>query len=83
MTAGAAAGVTSVFASPVGGFLFVMEELASFMDPTVAWATFTACLTCYLFVQVGGTTLDGWMPEKEPVGRPGRDAAWARTAPSC
>lgn len=62
ITAGAAAGVTSVFSAPIGGFLFVMEELASFMNPKVAWMTFTSCLCCYLCVQVGGTYLSGWEP---------------------
>jgi H+/Cl- antiporter ClcA len=65
-TAGTAAGVTSVFGSPLGGLLFVFEELASFMPPKVAWMTFCACIVCFLTSQVGATYFDNWTPAKIP-----------------
>ncbi|XP_030070085.1 chloride channel protein C isoform X2 [Microcaecilia unicolor] len=44
ITAGAGAGIASVFRAPVGGLLFVLEEVASFWDIRLAWQTFFCCL---------------------------------------
>ncbi|XP_062897788.1 chloride channel protein C-like [Mobula hypostoma] len=44
ITAGAGAGIASVFRAPVGGLLFTFEEVASFWDIKLAWQTFFCCL---------------------------------------
>lgn len=44
ISAGAAAGVASVFGSPVGGLLFSMEEVSSFWNMKLSWQTFFCCM---------------------------------------
>ncbi|XP_069777641.1 chloride channel protein C-like isoform X2 [Narcine bancroftii] len=44
ITAGAGAGIASVFRAPVGGLLFTFEEMATFWDIKLAWQTFFCCL---------------------------------------
>ncbi|NWX41700.1 CLCB protein, partial [Steatornis caripensis] len=45
ITAGAGAGIASVFRAPIGGLLFTLEEVSSFWDIRLAWQTFFCCLT--------------------------------------
>eukprot|EP00759_Apiculatamorpha_spiralis_P030324 PhF_6_TR32120/c0_g1_i1/m.47539/K05016/CLCN7; chloride channel 7 len=60
IAAGAAAGVAAAFRSPVGGLLFVMEEVASFFPVKVAWMTFMCCLCAVFSIDVGNSYFSSW-----------------------
>ena len=44
ISAGAGAGVAAAFGSPVGGLLFVMEEVSSFWNIKLGIQTFFCCM---------------------------------------
>ncbi|KAE8598725.1 hypothetical protein XENTR_v10016914 [Xenopus tropicalis] len=60
ITAGAAAGIASVFRAPVGGLLFVLEEVASFWDVKLAWQTFFCCLVATFTTEVLSSSFVGF-----------------------
>lgn len=45
ISAGAGAGISSAFGSPVGGLLFAMEEVSSFWNMKLGWQTFFCTMT--------------------------------------
>ncbi|XP_056377862.1 chloride channel protein C-like isoform X2 [Hyla sarda] len=59
-TAGAAAGIASVFRAPVGGLLFALEEVASFWDIKLAWQTFFCCLIATFTTEVLSSSFGGF-----------------------
>lgn len=62
ISAGAACGVTSAFSSPIGGLLFVMEEVATFFPVKLAWMVFVSCLACMFTMQLVNSYVVGWRP---------------------
>uniref|UniRef100_A0A8C5MW21 Chloride channel protein n=1 Tax=Leptobrachium leishanense TaxID=445787 RepID=A0A8C5MW21_9ANUR len=60
ITAGAAAGIASVFRAPVGGLLFALEEVASFWDIKLAWQTFFCCLVAAFTTEVLSSSFGGF-----------------------
>ncbi|XP_075684224.1 chloride channel protein B-like [Rhinoderma darwinii] len=61
ITAGAAAGIASVFRAPVGGLLFALEEVASFWDIKLAWQTFFCCLIASFTTEVFSSSFGGFI----------------------
>ncbi|XP_069816153.1 chloride channel protein D-like isoform X2 [Dendropsophus ebraccatus] len=60
-TAGAAAGVATVFRAPVGGLLFALEEAASFWDVNLAWQIFFCCLVATCTTEILSSSFGGFM----------------------
>ena len=50
ITAGAACGVSAAFGAPIGGLLFVMEEVASFWDHSRSGHVFLGTMICYTII---------------------------------
>lgn len=60
ISAGAACGLTSAFSSPLGGMLFVLEEMATHFSVRLAWLVFISCLSCMWIIQTVNSFLSGW-----------------------
>lgn len=60
ISAGAACGLTSAFSSPLGGMLFVLEEMATHFPVRLAWLVFLSCLSCMWIIQTCNSFLSGW-----------------------
>ncbi|XP_069477130.1 chloride channel protein C-like [Ambystoma mexicanum] len=61
VTAGAGAGIASVFRAPVGGLMFTMEEVASFWDIKLAWQTFFCCLMAAFTTDLLSSSFSGFV----------------------
>eukprot|EP00755_Sulcionema_specki_P017752 Sspe_Gene.65162::Locus_38589_Transcript_1_1_Confidence_1.000_Length_1228::g.65162::m.65162/K05016/CLCN7; chloride channel 7 len=60
ITAGAAAGVAAAFGAPIGGLLFVMEEMASHWQPSLTWMIFFCSMSSYCTVALFNSAFDAW-----------------------
>eukprot|EP01065_Artemidia_motanka_P008666 TRINITY_DN14364_c0_g1_i1.p1 TRINITY_DN14364_c0_g1~~TRINITY_DN14364_c0_g1_i1.p1 ORF type:complete len:991 (+),score=152.67 TRINITY_DN14364_c0_g1_i1:47-2974(+) len=69
-TAGAAAGVSVAFSAPVGGLLFVSEEVSTHWRPTLAFAVFLCALIAHFMAALFSSQLEGWTlrDEREDFG---------------
>ncbi|CBZ31439.1 chloride channel protein, putative [Leishmania donovani] len=72
ITAGAACGVSVAFGAPIGGLLFVMEEVSSFWDQSSNGQIFLATMLCFTFSTiinsiVEGRRLLGWVSNAAAV----------------
>ncbi|XP_078073194.1 chloride channel protein C-like [Mustelus asterias] len=61
ITAGAGAGIASVFRAPMGGLLFTFEEVASFWDIKLAWQTFFCCLMAAFTTDLLSSSFHGFV----------------------
>ncbi|XP_063155341.1 chloride channel protein C-like [Candoia aspera] len=61
VTAGAGAAIASVFHAPMGGLLFILEEVASFWDIKLAWQTFFCCLMAAFTTDLLSSSLCGFV----------------------
>ncbi|KAG8343554.1 Voltage gated chloride channel CBS domain [Trypanosoma vivax] len=52
MTAGAACGVSAAFGAPIGGLLFVIEEVSSFWDHSASVQIFLSTMLCFTTVSI-------------------------------
>ncbi|KAG5471169.1 hypothetical protein CUR178_02480 [Leishmania enriettii] len=79
ISAGAACGLTSAFSSPLGGMLFVLEEMATHFSVRLAWLVFLSCLSCMWIIQTCNSFLSGWHLVNRSAMAPGnlRDASIA------
>eukprot|EP01063_Lacrimia_lanifica_P018068 TRINITY_DN25024_c0_g1_i1.p1 TRINITY_DN25024_c0_g1~~TRINITY_DN25024_c0_g1_i1.p1 ORF type:complete len:904 (+),score=328.67 TRINITY_DN25024_c0_g1_i1:42-2753(+) len=60
ISGGAAAGVAAAFSAPVGGLLFVLEEVASFWELSLTWMVFMCCLVSCFIKNFLGSLFEGW-----------------------
>eukprot|EP01012_Entosiphon_sulcatum_P007737 TRINITY_DN14025_c0_g1_i2.p1 TRINITY_DN14025_c0_g1~~TRINITY_DN14025_c0_g1_i2.p1 ORF type:complete len:831 (+),score=165.20 TRINITY_DN14025_c0_g1_i2:34-2526(+) len=60
--AGAAAGVAAAFAAPLGGMLFVMEEISSWWDINLTWMIFFTCLVATVTSDFGNSAFEAFIP---------------------
>eukprot|EP01062_Namystynia_karyoxenos_P028837 TRINITY_DN2177_c3_g1_i1.p1 TRINITY_DN2177_c3_g1~~TRINITY_DN2177_c3_g1_i1.p1 ORF type:complete len:1168 (+),score=358.51 TRINITY_DN2177_c3_g1_i1:82-3585(+) len=60
ITCGAAAGVAAAFGAPVGGLLFVMEEIASSWSPALTWRIFFATTCAFFVVSLFNSMVHAW-----------------------
>ncbi|CAD2220271.1 chloride channel protein [Angomonas deanei] len=72
ITAGAACGVSAAFGAPIGGLLFVMEEVSSFWNLVSSGQIFLATMVCFTFITiinsiVEGKSLLGWVTNSASV----------------
>lgn len=66
ITAGAACGVSAAFGAPIGGLLFVMEEVSSFWDRSASGQIFLATMVCFTTISIICSILEdqgllGWV----------------------
>jgi chloride channel 7 len=52
VTLGGAAGIAAAFKAPIGGVLYMFEELASFWSPETTFRAFVCTMTASLFLIV-------------------------------
>eukprot|EP01059_Diplonema_ambulator_P021477 TRINITY_DN3567_c0_g2_i2.p1 TRINITY_DN3567_c0_g2~~TRINITY_DN3567_c0_g2_i2.p1 ORF type:complete len:1005 (+),score=45.77 TRINITY_DN3567_c0_g2_i2:757-3771(+) len=59
---GAAAGVSAAFGAPLGGLLFVMEEVATHWDTSLTWLIFFGTMIAFFSSAVMMSLVHGWKP---------------------
>lgn len=71
ISAGAACGLTSAFSSPLGGMLFVLEEMATHFSVQLAWQVLLSSLSCMFVIQVVNSYFSGWRWIADPLAAAG------------
>ncbi|KAJ9464335.1 Chloride channel protein D [Diplonema papillatum] len=62
ITGGAAAGVACAFSAPIGGLLFVAEEMSSVFNKKAMWMAFFASLMAIITVNMFNSKIEGFSP---------------------
>eukprot|EP01060_Flectonema_neradi_P012952 TRINITY_DN1974_c0_g1_i3.p1 TRINITY_DN1974_c0_g1~~TRINITY_DN1974_c0_g1_i3.p1 ORF type:complete len:706 (+),score=75.68 TRINITY_DN1974_c0_g1_i3:356-2473(+) len=65
---GAAAGVSAAFGAPMGGLLFVMEEVATYWDTSLTWLIFFGTMIAFFFSALLMSLFHGWKPTGHTFG---------------
>ena len=62
ITAGSAAGISAAFGAPIGGLLFVMEEMSTHWKPSLTLNIFFTSLAAFSTVSLFNSAFDAWEP---------------------
>eukprot|EP01061_Rhynchopus_euleeides_P038116 TRINITY_DN65537_c0_g1_i1.p1 TRINITY_DN65537_c0_g1~~TRINITY_DN65537_c0_g1_i1.p1 ORF type:complete len:845 (+),score=269.62 TRINITY_DN65537_c0_g1_i1:98-2632(+) len=62
ITAGAAAGISAAFGAPIGGLLFVMEEMSTHWKPSLTLMIFFTSLAAFSIVSLFNSAFEAWEP---------------------
>lgn len=54
--------MSAAFAAPIGGLLFVFEEVASFWEKRLTWMIFFSCMVATFVVEWFGAMFERWTP---------------------
>ena len=60
ITAGAGAGISAAFGAPIGGLLFVMEEMSTHWKPSLTWMIFFTSMVSFCTVSLFNSAFDAW-----------------------
>eukprot|EP01061_Rhynchopus_euleeides_P016451 TRINITY_DN27731_c0_g1_i1.p1 TRINITY_DN27731_c0_g1~~TRINITY_DN27731_c0_g1_i1.p1 ORF type:complete len:1026 (+),score=383.43 TRINITY_DN27731_c0_g1_i1:274-3078(+) len=76
ITGGACAGVACAFSAPIGGLLFVVEEMSSFFSKKALWMAFFSSLVAIFTVNTLTSKFEGWQLRENVVTKCTAGASW-------
>ena len=76
ITGGACAGVACAFSAPIGGLLFVVEEMSSFFSKKALWMAFFSSLMAIITTNTLTSKFEAWQLRENLVTKCTAGAAW-------